>query len=225
MNLSPKINSYIQYVKYKCSRKYQPGKPVCLMVLNINCHIKLPGLWKACISVWTTHGYNLPTALCMWHRPRTPPYSTVCYHVPSLGHGALSLRRCQRTPPPLSGGFCHAATATSPPFFFPFFFFCLIEIQLGTQTMPVSWHILERGEYETAYVFSLTFVLPPIIMDQCQLVNGYFLLCFFVFFYIYWMFCLLLTRWNEGFNSKPSWLQQPTVGDRVGSILIVVVSS
>lgn len=123
MNLSPKINSYIQYVKYICSRKHQPGKPVCLMVLNINCHIKLPGSWKACTSVWTTHGYDLPTALCMWHRPRTPPYSTVCYHVPSPWHGALSLRRCQRTPPPLSGGFCHAATATSPPFFFPFFFF------------------------------------------------------------------------------------------------------
>lgn len=35
-----------------------------------------------------------------------------------------------------------------PLFLFLFFFFCLIEIQLGTQTMPVSWHILERGEYD-----------------------------------------------------------------------------
>lgn len=40
---------------------------------------------------------------------------------------------------PLSGGFCHAASPTSPPF-------SLIEIQLGTQTMPISWQqILERA--------------------------------------------------------------------------------
>lgn len=101
----------------------------------------------------------------------------VCHHVPSLWHGALSLRRCQRTPPPLSGGFCHAATATSP----PFSFFCLIQIQLGTQTMPVSWHILERGEHDNNIR-----LLPHIRPSTDR--HGPMPTCNWVFFF----FCVLL---------------------------------
>lgn len=112
-----------------------------------------------------------------------------------------------------------------PLFSFLFFFFCLIEIQLGTQTMPVSWHILGKGWIRTSIR------LRPHIRPSTDhhgpmpTWKWVFFVVVFFFFYIYLMFCLLLTRWNEVFNSKPSCLRQPTVGDRVGNILIVVASS
>lgn len=90
----------------------------------------------------------------------------------------------------------------APPFFFFSFFFALIEIQLGTQTMPASWHILERGECDNniRLLPHITFVPPPIIMDQCQLVTGYF------FLFLLLIISLLFTRWSEVFIYKTSCL-------------------
>lgn len=69
------------------------------------------------LDVWTPSSHSTGTALCIWQQ-------AVCHHtllcgiIPPFWHGILSLLGCQYTPPPpLSGGFCHAASATSPPFF------------------------------------------------------------------------------------------------------------
>lgn len=59
-------------------------------------------------------------------------------------------------PSPLSGEHCHAPSTTSPAFWF-------IEIQLGTQTMPISWHpdIEERSMQDSSPVSTLS-VMPSV---------------------------------------------------------------
>lgn len=71
------------------------------------------------------------------------------------------------------------------------FFVCLIEIQLGTQTMPVSWHILERGE-DGNNIRLLPHIRPSTEhhgpMPTCNWVF------FFFFYFFYLILCLLLTH-------------------------------
>ena len=61
----------------------------------------------------------------------------VCYHTPFLTWHPL-IAWLSILSSPLGGGLCHTASTTSPPF-------CLIEIRLGTQTMPISWHQILEG--------------------------------------------------------------------------------
>lgn len=88
------------------------------------------------LDVWSTRSHSADTAPSIWQQAM-PPDFIVQYHTLFLTwHPPIASLPILSSP--LSGGFCHAASTTSPPF-------CLIEIQLGTQTMPISWHqILER---------------------------------------------------------------------------------
>lgn len=122
------------------------------------------------LDVWTPSSHSPNTALSIWQQVM-PSYIIVWYHSPILTWRPL-IAWLPILSSPLSGGFCHAASTTSPPF-------CLIEIQLGMQTMPISWHqILERAAQENqpqSFPSQSSPRIPPIIMDQRQLVLGIFL--------------------------------------------------
>lgn len=63
---------------------------------------------------------------------------------------------------------------------FLFFFFVSLRFSLARRQCPFLGTFWKGANTTTTYVFSLTFVPPPIIMDQCQLVTGYF----------FWLFIL-----------------------------------
>lgn len=145
----------------------------------------------------------------MWHRPRTPPSWTVCYHVPSPWHGALSLPGCQHPPPHPHPQWwvlpcCNRDIA--PPFFFPFFwvfFFVSLRFSLARRQCPFLGTFWKGVNTTTAYVFSLTFDPPQIIMDQCQLVNGYFWGDFFFFLHLLNSLLAFNTlKWGVHFQTK-----------------------
>lgn len=79
--------------------------------------------------------YSTNSALSIWQQA-SPPYLIVRYHTPFFLTWHPLIARLPTLSSLIRGGFCHTA---SPPFF------CLIEIQLGTQTMPASWHQILDG--------------------------------------------------------------------------------
>lgn len=106
-------------------------------------------------------------------------------------------------------------TATSP-----LFFFCLIEIQLGMQTMPISWHhILERDEYENIRLFP--HICPSYSTDhRGPMPTGY-------FFYFYLILCLLSTHLTEistNIRQAAFHLSEVTVNDWVSGFIVFASS-
>lgn len=100
--------------------------------------------------------------------------TTLCGSRAPSWHGLFPLLGCQRSPPPSAVAF-----ATLHPQHQPLFFFCLIEIQLGTRTMPISWHqILERatqGNQPQSFLPRRRPPNPPITVDRRQQAMGVFL--------------------------------------------------
>lgn len=155
----------------------------------------------------------MKTALCVWHHVCTlPPCLSVWYHIPSPWHGTLSLHPCHCSPPPLGGGFCHAAPQHRP------FFFVSLRFSLACRQCPFLGTTFWKGRNARTYVFSLTFVplTPPIIVDQCQL-------GIFFFFYFYLILCLLSTHLNEmstNIRQAAFHLSEVTVNDWVSGFIV-----
>lgn len=102
-------------------------------------------------------------------------YATILYCVVSYPLSDMAFSHCLAANtllPPLSGGFCHAASATSPPFFFVSLRFSLARRQcpsLGTK----YWREPNKRTNQP-FPSQSSPRIPPIIMDQRQIVMGVF---------------------------------------------------
>lgn len=98
--------------------------------------VKYLVLTTTCVLTPSSHSTSTTlhlAASCM------PPYLIVWYHTPFLTwHSLIAWLPILSSPSTVGSAMLHPRHHPS---------FCLIEIQLGTQTMPVSWHqILERDD-------------------------------------------------------------------------------
>lgn len=123
------------------------------------------------LDVWTPSSHSTGTALCIWQQ-------AVCHHtllcgiIPPFWHGILSLLGCQYTPPPPSV----VGSAMLHPRHHPLFFVSLRFSLARRQCPSLGTKYWREPNKRTNQPFPSQSSprIPPIIMDQRQIVMGVF---------------------------------------------------